>query len=152
MAFDTVGDIFLFLKAFHRDLASVLEQAERNITDERKRVLLNFVARHEKNMEECIADCHAEMGDALLRAWIKNVSEVPKCRCFEQVKWDSSMTIHDLVARIKQVDECLLKLYQRLAEKAPTAEVRELFEELLAREKSESGRTLAEALNFLEQN
>jgi hypothetical protein len=152
MAFDTVGDIFNFLKNFHRDLAVFLSRLGESMPDERKRVLLNFVERHEKNMEECMADCQAEMANAMLCAWIKNVPQVPKCRCFEQVQWDPSMSVNEIVARIRQVDGCLLKLYQQLAEKAPTPEVRELFEELLAREQSESARVLAEGVNFLEQN
>ena len=152
MAFETVRDVVEFLKKFHRDLASALDAAGAKWSDEKKRILLNFVGRHQKNMEASLADYEEEVGSALLGTWIKYVPSVPDCRCFEKIEWNQDMSVEALASRVREVDTCLLKLYRQLAEKAPTPEIRELFEGLLQKEETESVRTLRDALSFFEQN
>lgn len=152
MAFETVRDVLDFLKAFHRDLAAVLDAAGARVSDERKRILLNFVGRHQKNMEACLADYEDEVGGDVAGTWIKYVPQIPGCRCFEKIEWSGEMPLETLVARVREVDGCLLKLYRELADKAPTPEIKELFEGLLEKEQSESARTLRDVQTFFEQN
>ncbi len=152
MAFETVRDVLEFLRQFHRDLARVLESAGGHVAEERKRILLNFVRRHQENMEACLAECEEEAGADIVNTWIKYVPQAPECRCFEKISWTADMPLEDLVARVREVDGCLLKLYSQLADKAPTPEIQELFNSLLEKERNESTRTLRDALSFFAQN
>lgn len=148
----TVKDLLTYLQKFHTDLSTTLQRVADRISEEKSRVILNYIAEQQKALERCLQECEAETDEAVVRTWLKFPPTLPECRCFDGMDWPENITPAEIVQRFQRIHSCLLQLYQRMADEAPTPDVREFFSELLQTEQSEHARVLAEALRFLEQS
>lgn len=152
MAFETMRDVLDYAKKFHHDLAAFYAGLEQKTDKEKIRILLNYMSRHEEHLTECLNEYEADTTERMLSVWFKYTPEMPQCRCFEQVRFSSDMTVDEIVDAAKRIDECFLQLYRQMAEKAPTPETKDLFNKLLEMEQRENVLRLSHALSFIEQD
>ncbi len=151
MAFERVRDILNHAKDFHRRLGEFYAQCGAGADREKVRILLNYMSRHEANLAECLAMYEREAAARILDTWFKYPPEMPTCRCFECIRLEPDMGVDEIVEAALKVDACLLDLYRRTAEQSVSREVRDLFNELVEREKKEETECLRNALTFDEQ-
>ena len=152
MAFKRVRDILDRARQFHRALGDYYVKNAQLAGQEKSRVLLTYMSRHEQNMAECLARYEKEAAEQVLNEWFKFPPEMQHEECFECLALSSNISAEDISKTALKVDECLLRLYRQAAEKASSPAVRDLFNQLLALEKKEENKALRDALIFDQQS
>lgn len=148
MAFQTVRDILDHARSFHRKLADFYALKGEHADKELVRVLLNYMSRHERHLDECLSSYEKESAKRILETWFKYPPEMPECACFECIELKPDLSAKDLFDTAMKVDQCLVNLYRQAAERAVSSEVKALFAELLELEKREETECLRNALTY----
>ncbi|OQA26084.1 MAG: hypothetical protein BWY59_01521 [Verrucomicrobia bacterium ADurb.Bin345] len=152
MAFETMRSVLDYAKKFHQDLAAFYAGLEDRTGQEKMRILLNYMSRHEEHLMECLKQYEADATESILNVWFKYTPDMPQCRCFEKIKFSPDMTVDEIVDAARTIDRCFVDLYRQMAEKAPTPETKDLFKKLLEMEQREEVLCLSNALSFIEQD
>lgn len=135
------------IRTLHQQLAERFERAGAEGSQERARLVLQYIGRHERNMAEALAKYQATASRAVLDTWFKNTPGRPVEECLDQVRLDARD--HDSVLRsVLAMDRCLVDSFRRIAESANAQEVREFFQELVAMEEREEHRLVRDAIEM----
>ena len=148
MAFERVIDILDHAKKFHQALGNLYQQVGVQSGKEKLRILLNYMARHEAHLAECLAGLESDAAKRILHTWFKYPPEMPSCKCFECIDLKPDMEVEEIVEAAMKVDRCLINLYTETAQKAATDEVKDFFRRLLDLEKKEETECLRNALAY----
>lgn len=130
MPAETVRDVLDRARAFHRELGEFYHQLEDASEKARVKLVLEYLRHHETFMEECLTKFE-DGASANVLTWYKNTPDAATHKCFENLEVRPDMTAEDVMRVALRLDECLIRLYRGMAERAPSAEVRELFDDLL---------------------
>ncbi len=148
MAFEAVRDVLDQARAFHHDLSVYYRQLEGAAQQERVRILLGYLSRHEERLEEAMAEYEAGAGPQVLNSRYKYTPLLDLAERTKDYVVDPEMSVEEVVRVALGFDDCLLAAFRRMAENAPSEEVRELFARLLALEESEEHHLARSALEL----
>jgi len=148
MANETVRDILDRVREFHRDLAGYYEALEGVTGKERLRMVLEYLARHEERVDECIGRYESEAGEGVLGTWYKGAPATEWKALSRDLTLTSEMTVTDVLRQVLRFQESLAALYSDLAERAPSAETRDLFSELLLLERTEEHNVVRDTIEM----
>jgi len=129
MAFEQTRDILEKARGFHRDLAAYFERLERVAQQEKVRMVLEYLRRHEQAMDEELKSFEARAERPVLDSWFKYAPESVQ-ETIARLEIRPDMTVEEVVAIALKLDEQLLELYGHAARLAPDADARELFANL----------------------
>lgn len=146
-----IRDVLEKARNFHIQLAQFYEQRQAAAGNEKLKVLLNYMQRHEKNLAETLARFSHEAAQRLLDTWLSFVPDDAMCECVKELTIPPGASIDEVVRLALRLDQCLVQLYTQMAERAPTREVRELFLALLREEQKERIHMLRNALTMEEE-
>lgn len=137
MKIDTISDIIRHTKAFHKMAADYYMELSENSNKERLKILLNYLAIHEKHLEETFAEYEDVAGTIVIDFWIKYNSCDDKLYKLQNSKF-SPATYEELIELAIELDECVIKMFKYLRDNAKTEELRNIFNDILKLEKNES--------------
>jgi rubrerythrin len=137
MAFDQTKDVLDHARKFHRTLSQFYEDLKESTSKERTRALLDYLSRHEKYLDESLAQFEEEVSDNILDTYFKYGSEKSKIAEISEFEIKPEMTVEDIVGAAMHFDACLIKFYREMAQRSLSTKVREVFENLLVMEEHE---------------
>lgn len=146
LRFERVRDVLTHVKAFHRKLCSYYKKLEGEAEKQRVSMLLGYLERHEKHLEECLEDYEEGAAAKVLDMWLQYSpnSKVLDDVCDIELKPD--MTTDQVVKTALQYDDLIINFYKEMTISAESEAVREVFENLMNLENREKLRTARNAL------
>lgn len=130
MPFSQINDILNRAIEFHKMLVDFYSKIKKKSEKENVKVLVDYMARHEKILKEKLIIITAEQQKQLIETRVKYESEFATCRCFENLKIDRKSGVDDVIEAGLQLNQCLINLYHHMVEIAPTQEIKTLFSSL----------------------
>jgi len=148
MAYQQTRDILERARDFHHQLSEFYRRLGDSAERATVKMLLEYMSRHEKHLEESLAVYEEAAAGNVLDSWFKYTPERATCKCFEGVELGASMSVGDVVSIAMRLDDCLVNLYKEAAESLPAGQVQEVFAKLLEQEEQEKVRLTRDALEF----
>ena len=122
---------------FHKSLAELYSRIDSESEKDSVKLLANYMARHEKVLKERLGSITVERQKQLAEEWVKNEPKFAKKCCIEDLEIDKNSSVDDVVDAGLRLNQCLIDYYHRIAEIAPSEEMKEMFLELEIMEISE---------------
>jgi rubrerythrin len=148
MAFDQTKDVLDHARKFHRKLSEFYEDLKESASKERTRALLDYLSRHEKYLDECLAEFEEEVSDNVLDTYFKFGSEQSKIAEISDFIIKPEMDTDDVIQAAMHFDACLIQFYKEMAQRSLSVKVKEVFENLLVMEKQEQIELSKQALEL----
>lgn len=146
--FETVTDVLDNARHFHHYAETVYLGLQRELSNERAKMLLGFMAEHEKGMENTLQQFSRKSPAHILDTWIQfTVEESPKA-FFDEAQQGLAHTVDGISAMGQRADSYLEAVFQTAEEMATSGDVKELFGHLVSLEVREK-RQLSNATNSL---
>lgn len=142
----TVREILDQAQEIHHRLGEHFHQLADDAEKDRLRMLLHYLQRHESSMEESIREFEALARESVLNTWYLFVPETDIQKEIEAAHITETSSPSDIIGAAIRLDNCLIKLYEKMADTAASEDVRNLFEELLRMEQKEEFRVVRDTL------
>ena len=118
------NEIFEQIRSFHKRLSELYSNLTEKAENQRVKMLLDYLSRHEKLREEFIIKYEKIAPEKEMNRWIRKPSDNLSnqiCKCFENMKSLSSYSFEEIVNIALHFDNCLVKLYEILASEEETS-------------------------------
>lgn len=150
MRFETVRELLDHARLFHRHLSEFYEGLVSQEEAERVKMLLEHLGRHEKHLEESLAEYENEASRQVLDTWFQYTHDEATLKVPESLEIKPDMTIYNVIQIGLALDDRLIEVYKESAENADVPEVREVFKNLLAMEEEEKHSLVRAALESMD--
>lgn len=127
MAYMQVRDILKRASDFHGMLRVFYDSINDKAQRESVKLLVDYMARREKHLEEITSQISAEQEKQIAEEWIKYESEFATGDCFDRLKIDENSGVDDVIDTGLKLNQCLVNLFHHMAEIAPTQKIKALF-------------------------
>lgn len=150
MAFETTKDVLDHVREFHQQLSAFYRNLIDKTNKERVRMLLDYLSRHEKHLEESMARYEAEVSERILKTWFqypppKEILGICKTLAVDEVE---DLSVDGVIKLALELDDCLIDLYKEMIRGSGSEEVREVFQSLLDMEKQEELELVRDSLEL----
>lgn len=148
MASETVRDIIDHVRAVHSQLSWFYQTLGDTAEKERLRMLLQYVSRHERNLEQALAKYQETASRSLMNTWFKTAQDNPVRTCLQNVVITADMSTDEVIRIVLAMDRCLVDTFSRIAETAPADDVKALFRDLVRMEERQDHKLMRDALEL----
>lgn len=148
MRYQTTADILQHASELHAALAARYERMEQDSRQERIRMLLDYLARHEKQMAELVARFGKEAAAGIRNAWFKYAPEQEFLACVPMPVNVDQLGIDELVDAAIHLDDCIIDLYQLVAMRSDLPEARAAFQDLVRLERDAKKHLVRQAMGL----
>ncbi|WP_415891149.1 ATPase [Neptuniibacter sp. SY11_33] len=138
MQIEQISDILDWIVNYHQQIAKCYEHCSDQSESPRVKMLLDYIADHEKQLTLTIARYEEETELKDLNTWC--IEYVDKAPALEHMLCESNlneMDTNQIMVRTASIHNQLLDLYQHLVSRAGNARIRELFNDLILLEEHE---------------
>lgn len=150
MRFEQTRDVLNHVGAFHREAGLLFRQLMEHNSNARVRMLLDYMARHEFNLQKNIAAFSNESPESILSGWFKYTHDKDIFAPLREVNPESDLPFDDVLDLAVDLDVKLLELYEEMVERSPSNAVRDMFNSLLQRELKEKQVLIRSAMGLLD--
>lgn len=140
MRFGTIQDVVDFAGKLHAALSEQYAELEQLSSSERAQLMLDYLNRHEQNLAQAMGKYDADMTQGIAALWLQDVPELQPEELVEKVRGVDLGNVDNIIAVALDVDEYLIKLYQRMADEVDSDAGREVFKSLIKLEDNERHR------------
>ena len=140
MAAIQMTDLLRQCQRFHHRLADHYEELEHTVHRDDVRMMLDFMARHERHIEQCIALYQRTAEPGVTHAWIKVAPDDTLKHLLHEGTDDPDMHVEDVIEMAMHFDNALIRTYRQLASSTQNSKLREALESLLDMEECEDRR------------
>ena len=127
MAFAQIKDILKRAIEFHQMLIGFYSKIENISKKESVKLLVDYMARHEKVLKDHLGQITEEQEKQLLETRVKYEPDFATCRCFEGLKINKNSSVDDVIDAGLKLNQCLIDLYHHMSEIAPAQNTKILF-------------------------
>ena len=146
--FETVTDVLSNAQQFHNYAENFYLELQADLADERAKMLLGFMAEHEKKMEDKLMLFSHKSPRHILDTWMQFTVEISPESFFDDFKNKPNYSVDGISALGLKADSYLEGVFQEAGEIAPSADVKEMFKDLASMEDIEKHQ-LTKAANSL---
>jgi rubrerythrin len=137
VSYETTKDVLDRAREFHRQVSAFYEQLGSLAAKERVKIVLDYMSRHQKYLDACLAEYERNASREVLETWFQYTAPIETRRCIASIALAPEMSVSDVIKAAVRLANCLAELYRAMAEEAVSDEVKDLFKELLHFEKTE---------------
>lgn len=148
MRYEQTKDVLDHVVKFHRQAGELFRQLMEHAGDQRVRMLLDYMVRHEKALERRIAEFRDDSSERILSNWFKYTHDEDIFKALRQVDATADLEFDDVLDLAVELDAKLIELYEEMAERSPSEEVKEIFHCLLSQERREKNVLMRSALGL----
>lgn len=148
MRFKTVKDVVEHARQLHKQIAGFYKQLSNRQHQERIKMLLDYLARHETNLEKMLASFEKDRSQKIWDEWFQFTTDDTLPQTLKGAAVHADMDVDEIISLALQLDDYFINLYRDMAQNASSAAVKEIFENLLAFEQQEKNRTVRAALEL----
>ncbi len=150
MACSTVRDLFDRIRRLHQEVADFAQRMGGQVAGERVHLVLAYLAKHEQHMAAAIADYEHGAAQRLLDTSFANLTTMDVDRICAELSLSPETTSDDIIRLAVSVDNGLSELYREAMEKAPSEDVRQLFQTLHANNERETRRMVRDMVEVVD--
>lgn len=148
MRFETTHDLLTQASELHAGLARYYERLAAESGKEKVKMLLDYLARHERNLSAVVSRFSDEAAAVVRNAWFKQELDSGFIKCIPPARPVDELSLDELVDLAIQLDDCIADLYQLIAVNSELPEVRDAFVNLVALERAEKMRMVRQAMRL----
>lgn len=135
--YKTVAEIIDFLETYHQQLKDFYLKHRDTANSERLKMLLDYISRHRKNIQDVFENINKNDRDIILKTWIQFVPLSETIQP-EEALTDPGQDIDGVVEQVFELDDNLIRFYRKMIHQGGISEpVKEFFEQLIRLEKKE---------------
>lgn len=146
MRIERTRDILDNARKFHRLIAETYRQQGEKTDQERMQMLLNYLALHEKHLEETLDEYGDLAAKRVLEHWFQNSPCDEKFAELKQLLARDNPTEDHIIDLALEIDGCMIDMYKFLAANTEDKDVRALFQDLVSLEENEERRMVRDAM------
>jgi hypothetical protein len=143
-----VKDFVEYGRQLHAASGRLYETLGDHSEQERVRMLLDYLQRHQRNLENALARFEKNSRDGVLEAWLEYFPDLDVDAVLGSIKLPEQPSSNDIIAAALKFDDTMIELYREIAEKAVDHKTREVFQSLLALEQGETNQIARAALSL----
>ncbi len=134
--YKTVAEVVDFLETYHRQLRDYYLKHRDTVNSERLQMLLDYISRHEKNIQDVLTTIQEKDRDIILKTWIQYVPFNESILTEEQLT-DPEQDIDIVVQQVFDLDDNLIRFYDKIIQQSGiSGPVKEFFQQLIAMEEN----------------
>ena len=130
MRFQTTRELLDHVREFHHQAGSYYQTLSQGRDLKRVKIMLDYMAKHEKQLAEALQRYETEADPALLNAWFDEAPEINLGEALENLKLHDGMDVEDVLRLGLHLGDYLILAFDYLAEHAEDDDVRDAFQNL----------------------
>jgi rubrerythrin len=151
MRFETTRDVLDCVKQFHSKASDLYNQLANHEEQERLKLLLDYLSRHETHLAKSLADYEQETSEKILNTWFQYVPDQALLEPINNIDIEPNLSVDEIVDLAMGLDNCLIELYKEMINHSSAiSEVKEVFQNLLDMEKQEQHQLARSRLGTLD--
>jgi rubrerythrin len=151
MRFETTRDVLDYVKQFHRKARNLYSELADQEEQERLKLLLDYLSRHENHLAKSLADYEQETSEKILNTWFQYVPDQALLEPINNIDIEPNLSVDEIVNLAMRLDNCLIELYKEMIDHSSAiSEVKEVFQNLLDMEKQEQHQLARSRLGILD--
>lgn len=135
--YKTVEEIVDFLETYHQQLHDYFLKYRNTVNSNRLQMLLDYISRHEKNIQEVLETIQEKDRDIILKTWIQFVPFTETILPKEQLT-DQKQNIDSIIQQVFELDDNLIRFYDKMIRQTGIpGPVKEFFQHLITLEEKQ---------------
>ncbi len=150
LRFEQAKDVIDYCAKLHHQIGEFYNDLSEEVSQERVRMLLTYLSRHEIHLEESLEEYEADASNKIMNTWLQFVPSSGIEASIKAFKLDASMSVDEVVDKTIEFDDSLIALYQEVINETSEPSVRAVFENLVAMESKEKVKMVRNAMMLKE--
>lgn len=148
MHYKTVKDVVDYSRKLHQQISKLYQEISQDQTQERVKMLLDYLQRHEAHLEKSLNQFEHDKSQAVLDSWFQYAPDQSITELLESIEITNHMSTDEVIAMALKLDDYFIELYEGMVENASSSAVKSVFQNLLEMEQQEKIRTSRAALTI----
>lgn len=148
MRYQTVKDVLEHARQLHKQITSFYKQLANRQHQERVKMLLDYLVRHETHLEQMLSRFEQDKDQTIWNEWFQFAPDDKLQQALTGAVVHADMSVDEVISLALQLDDYFINMYRDMAVNASSASVKAVFENLLAFEEQEKIRTVRTALEL----
>lgn len=144
--FEQVKDVLDYAKTVHADLRKFYDSLNEKNQQERVKILLDYLSRHENHLEETLERFEAGSQTHVLETWMQYAPSINIQQLIDGKSIRTDMSVDDVVKLAVEFDDAVVELFREAADECEIPTVKEVFHNLVELENQEKLRLVRDAL------
>ncbi|HDT12380.1 MAG TPA: hypothetical protein ENO01_01855 [Candidatus Marinimicrobia bacterium] len=141
ISFKQAQDVLNYAKDFHHKLSEYYRKLNDKTDQIRVKMMLDYLTVHEERLEENIRKIEANISGKVKETWFKyTLCEDLRNEFAKMIDIMEEITVEDIIRTAIQLDDCLIRVYKKIATNSDVAEIKEIFSNLSELEDHEKRR------------
>jgi rubrerythrin len=135
--FEQVKDVLDHGRKLHAELRKFYDSLNEHKQQDRVRMVLDYLSRHERNLEEALERFEHDARKGILETWMQYAPSDNVEKILKSCVIKPNMSVDEVVKLATDFDDALVELYKDAAREADEEHVKELFQDLINMENTE---------------
>ncbi|MGC9513694.1 MAG: hypothetical protein ACP5D8_08700 [Fidelibacterota bacterium] len=141
ISFKQARDVLDYAKDFHHQLSRYYKTLNDKTDQVRVKMLLDYLAIHEEKLEKNIEHIEENISAKVLGTWFKyTLCEDLRKELSSMIIRIDDMSVEEIIRMAIQLDDCLIRIYKKIAQNSDIPEIRDIFTNLSELEDHEKRR------------
>jgi rubrerythrin len=150
MRFEQAKDVIEYCEKLHHQIGEFYGELGEEVTQQRVKMLLTYLSRHEEHLEESLKEYEADASDKILNTWLQFVPSSGIEASIKAFKIDPSMSVDEVVDKTIEFDNSLIELYREVINETSEPSVQAVFKNLVEMESQEKIKMVRNAMMLKE--
>jgi hypothetical protein len=134
--YKTVAEVVDFLENYHQQLHDYFLTHRDRVNSKRLQMLLDYIIRHEKNIQEVLETINEKDRDIILKTWIQFVPFTETILPEEQLT-NPTQNIDSIIQQVFELNDNLIRFYDKMIHQTGIpGPVKEFFQHLITMEET----------------
>lgn len=150
LRFEQAKDVIEYCTKLHHDIGEFYKSLGEEVEQQRVKMLLEYLSRHETHLEESLESYEQAASDKILNTWLQFV---PSSGIEESIKAFSvnpAMSVDEVVDKTIEFDNALINLYKEVINETSEPTIRAVFQNLVDLEDREKIKMVRNAMMLKE--
>lgn len=148
MHYKTVKDVVDHSRRLHQQISQLYADMRSQQTQERVKMLLDYLQRHESHLEEALCQFEKDKSQKVLDNWFQYAPDQDLTEVLSTIEITDQMSTDDVISMALKLDDYFIELYEGMVESSRSSDSKAVFQNLLDMEKQEKIRTARTALTL----
>ncbi len=150
LRFEQVKDVIDYCRSLHHEIGEFYATLGEEVEQQRVKMLLTYLSRHEAHLEESLKDYEADASHKIMDTWLQFVPSSGIEESIKAFNVDPDMSVDEVVNKTIEFDNALISLYKEAINETSEPSVRAVFENLITMEDKEKIKVVRNALMLKE--
>ena len=137
MHYQTVKDVVDHSRQLHQDISGLYAKLSEDQTQVRVGMLLEYLKRHEDNLEQSLDQFESDKSQKVLDSWLQYTPDQDVSDVLVGLTISDHMSTDQVVDMALKLDDFFIELYQEIIDHSASSSVKVVFQNLLDMEQQE---------------